>query len=273
MKIKVLGSAAAEALPAPWCECEVCKYAREHKGKDVRRRTCYCIDDDTLVDFGPDIFYQSIDFNINLVDIKRVFITHSHADHLNPLEFEWRRAGFSVVTQYIDLYANQHSLDRVHKELPGKYESYKINDHLLQSGTTIEADDITLTSLRASHVGPDEDALNFIIERNGKKLLVANDTGWWGDETWEAVKGIELDGAIIESCSPLKPMDYWAHLNGDQTVAFRDKLRELGAVTDKTKVYTNHFSHNGGEVIHDKIVDFFEPQGIVVCYDGMEIVL
>lgn len=61
MKIKVLGSAAAECCPALWCECEFCEKARNEGGKNLRRRTSYLIDDDTLVDLGPDFFWQSSD--------------------------------------------------------------------------------------------------------------------------------------------------------------------------------------------------------------------
>ncbi|MFA5205011.1 MAG: hypothetical protein WC708_11475 [Lentisphaeria bacterium] len=54
MQIKILGSAAAEGIPALWCECETCGQAREKGGKDIRQRASYLIDDDTMVDFGPD---------------------------------------------------------------------------------------------------------------------------------------------------------------------------------------------------------------------------
>ena len=60
MRIQILGSAAAEAVPALWCECECCEYARKHGGKDIRRRCSYWVDDDTLADFGPDANWQSV---------------------------------------------------------------------------------------------------------------------------------------------------------------------------------------------------------------------
>ena len=66
MQIKVLGSAAAEGWPALFCECDICKYAWEHKGKDVRRRTSYLLNDDVMIDYGPDVYGQSLQFDIDL---------------------------------------------------------------------------------------------------------------------------------------------------------------------------------------------------------------
>ena len=58
MILKVLGSAAAEAVPALWCECDTCRVARKNGGKDIRRRSSYLLDKDTIIDFGPDAFYR-----------------------------------------------------------------------------------------------------------------------------------------------------------------------------------------------------------------------
>ncbi len=278
MKIKILGSAAAEALPALWCECETCRLARMNKGRDIRRRTSYLLDDDTLIDYGPDIYFQSIAFDIDLQNIKRIFITHSHEDHLDAIELLWRQGGYSRVTKWIDIYSNQTVIERLHKDL-GVYNSVmqtsldplKIRNHQLSVGKEEIIDDIKLLPLEASHASPEEDAMNFILERNEKKVLIGNDTGWWKDSTWEMVKDAKMDAAIIESCSPVKPMNYSGHLDGTQTVAFRDKLLELRALKPDAKVYTNHFSHNGGLVLQEEMEKFFHPQGITVCYDGLDI--
>ena len=168
MKIKVLGSSAAEAVPALWCECPVCAHARKNKGCDVRRRTCYLIDDDTLVDFGPDIYAQTLEFDIDLTRIRRILITHSHEDHLNPVDLSWRRPGFSHVTKEIDLYANQSSLNRILAQIPAPgFSLHKIREHLLSPGVSVTSGDIRIFPIEASHASPEETALNFVLERNG----------------------------------------------------------------------------------------------------------
>ena len=85
MKVKFLGTAAAEGIPALWCECDVCRKAKQLKGKELRRRCSYFIDDDTIVDFGPDSYWQSMEFDVDLTLIKRVLFTHPHEDHAGHL--------------------------------------------------------------------------------------------------------------------------------------------------------------------------------------------
>ena len=69
MKLKFLGTAAAEAIPALWCECPVCRRAKELGGRELRRRCSYLIDRDTLIDFGPDAYWQVTEFGIDLTAV------------------------------------------------------------------------------------------------------------------------------------------------------------------------------------------------------------
>ena len=46
MKITILGSAAAEAIPNPYCQCSVCCTARQEGGRNVRARSAAIINDD-----------------------------------------------------------------------------------------------------------------------------------------------------------------------------------------------------------------------------------
>ena len=97
MKLMFLGTAAAEGIPALWCECEYCVKAAKIGGKEIRHRTGYWLDDDTVIDFGPDFYSQSLTYGIDLRQMKRVLFTHAHEDHMSPLEFGNRRNGFSQV--------------------------------------------------------------------------------------------------------------------------------------------------------------------------------
>ncbi len=45
MKIKYLGTAAAERVPAIFCTCEVCSFARKEKGKEIRTQMQTWVDD------------------------------------------------------------------------------------------------------------------------------------------------------------------------------------------------------------------------------------
>lgn len=77
MKIKYLGTAAAEGIPAVFCECENCKRSRELGGRNIRTRSQAIIDDTILIDFLADTYMHYLIRNIPLNKIKTCIITHS----------------------------------------------------------------------------------------------------------------------------------------------------------------------------------------------------
>lgn len=48
MKIKYLGTAAAEGIPALFCRCDICKEARKRGGREIRTRSQAIIDEKLL---------------------------------------------------------------------------------------------------------------------------------------------------------------------------------------------------------------------------------
>ncbi len=46
------GTGAAEGVPSPFCDCPMCNYAREHGGKDVRKRSCFRLGRNIMIDMG-----------------------------------------------------------------------------------------------------------------------------------------------------------------------------------------------------------------------------
>ena len=76
------GTGAAEGVPSPFCDCPMCNYAREHGGKDVRKRSCFRLGRNMMIDMGPDIFTQALQYG-SMCDIEHVLITHTHDDHFD----------------------------------------------------------------------------------------------------------------------------------------------------------------------------------------------
>ena len=56
MYITYQGTAAAEGVPAVFCDCEHCRYARAAGGKEIRMRSGALIDGKLKIDFGPDAY-------------------------------------------------------------------------------------------------------------------------------------------------------------------------------------------------------------------------
>ena len=272
MKLLFLGTAAAEGWPALFCECEGCRKARQRGGKDIRHRCSYIIDDDTMVDFGPDTYAQALACNIDLVDIRHMFITHSHVDHYTPKEFNWRSRGYSKVEHNLDLYANQHALDMLPNVLYKPLDElapWKLTPHCVEPGDCIETDGLRVTALLADHAGPEQKPLNFVIERGGKAIFIGNDSGWWSDESWDILSRFKLDIAVLECTYGITWKEHSKkHMGADCTVAARDELQRRGILKPDATVVATHFSHNC-QNLHEDFEAFFNPKGIIVAYDGM----
>ena len=79
MKMKYLGTAAAEGWPGAFCRCKYCDEARKRGGKDIRTRSQTLINDDMMVDLPADTYMHALLHNVDLTAIKYLFITHAHS--------------------------------------------------------------------------------------------------------------------------------------------------------------------------------------------------
>ena len=274
MRIQFLGTAAAEGIPALWCECPVCTKAMRDGGKELRRRCSYRIDSDTLVDFGPDAFWQATEFKIDLTKIKRIVFTHPHEDHLNVTDLYWRHTPcFSQVSHPLRIFGSRSIFRRIIScaALDGAaidFDELQIEVNMLEDAKQVVDEDLEILPLRADHA-PGREAQILVLRRNGRAVLLANDTGFLPEESWKALHGVKLDAAVIESTSALRYADCrHGHMGANCSVAFRDELLKLGCIRKETPVFVNHFSHNGG-ANHQELVEWFAPHGIGVAWDGM----
>ena len=272
MKLKFLGTAAAEAIPALWCECEVCRKAKIRGGKEIRRRCSYLLDDDTLIDFGPDAYWQSIEFGIDLPEIRRIVFTHAHEDHLNPVDLYWRYSPcFSHVSKQLTVIGSRRIFGTMmaYSGAAGvsDFRELFLRPAQVRPGEKFKDDDLELLPLRANH-DPHSDPLVYVFTRGGKSVLVANDTGWLPEESWKQLEGVTLDAAVIECTCGIKFAQCRdGHMGAETSVAFRTRLVETGSLAPDAPVAVNHFSHNGG-ANHDDLVKYSAPHGIEVAWDG-----
>ena len=283
MKLVFLGTAAAEGIPGLWCGCDICREARKRGGRNIRHRCCYIIDDDTMVDFGPDTFDQTRRAGFELPKLKRIIVTHPHGDHVSPGEFVYRKTpGFcTAVPEYkLDLVASKPTIREIARGLLTSnatgldatrlFDDLRINPMIVAPGEWAKTGDVELLPIPASHA-PGMGAMIYAIRRNGRTLLIANDTGMLEPESWEMLCGVKLDTAVIECTTAFRTPDACRNHQGFNTTrAFREKLIELGCNTADTPAYVTHFSHNGYG-LHEELEERFRPYGMVVAYDGLTV--
>ena len=78
MKILFMGTAAAEGVPALFCQCSHCRYAWEHGGKEIRGRCGAMIDGRLKIDFGPDSYAHMLKYHLDYLSMRALLITHAH---------------------------------------------------------------------------------------------------------------------------------------------------------------------------------------------------
>src|SRR5213593_4861086 len=87
MKLRFLGTAASEGYPDAFCDCANCRRARQLGGRSLRRRSAALVDDELLIDFGPDLMAAALMDGFSLAGIRYCLQTHEHSDHQDPSHF------------------------------------------------------------------------------------------------------------------------------------------------------------------------------------------
>ena len=264
MKAILLGTGAADGIPAFYSGTRVSRHAREHRGKDVRSRCAAIVDDVLKIDLGPDTWYQLAREGHDARDWIAVLITHSDDDHFSIDELQYAVFPFNVMEFFgFPIYANQHVCRRIIE----RYPDWPFEVTVTKSFQPVEVAEYKVTPIEANHKR-DEDSHNFIIEDGRSTFLYGTDTGYWFDTTWDYLKGIQLDCMVLECSEGFNPTPYNGHLDANEFLAVVDRLRRMGTIHDKTRIVTTHHSHNG-EGTHQELSEFFSPHGIEVGYDGL----
>jgi phosphoribosyl 1,2-cyclic phosphate phosphodiesterase len=286
MDLLFLGTAASEAIPSPFCRCAYCAKARQNGGKDIRTRSCFRIDGRHQIDFSPDIVPQITRAGLDLFDLEHIIITHTHDDHFDMAEIIERECAAPEPTAPVYLYMNKRGVAWA-RALVAAYGGGKDAQSLARFldtyrfiptdyFETFRAGDLQLTSLKANHMafGPDEYGQNYIVALpDGRKLLYALDTGWYGDETWEFLQGRSVDLLAMDCTfggSLERGIHPGGHLDIRSMLLMLEKLSAIGVISNTTQLYATHFNHKH-TLMHEDMQKAFDGSGfpVVVAYDGL----
>ena len=269
-KLLVCGSAAAEAVPGLVCTCPLCLKALEEGGKDRRSRTAYQLGEEIRIDCGPDLFYHMVSHKLRYDRLRELIITHNHRDHFYPDDLDNRRKGMSRLPENSSLrvIGSPSLVD----ELKTKLDPARCALELcaVEHGSKVMLHGgVELTACAADHGAPE--SLFYAFRSGDFSLLIANDTGWFPDKTWDLLKGFSFDAVLLDCCYMHRDQRR-SHLGGESFIACLEELRKQGSLKAGARLVANHFSHNPG-LSHHELCAWFNPKGIEVGYDGMEIEL
>ena len=222
MKITFLGTGAAD-----W-KLEVHK-----KMEGFRRNASILIDDQLLVDPGPNVFDALETFGKKSENIKYILNTHRHSDHYN----EETVASLTNAQLYP-----------------------------LQAGENLTVGGYQIAALRANHSTCAESA-HFIISDGEKRLFYGLDGAWLLYDEVAAIKRHGIDLAVLDATVGFIPGDYrvFEHNNLNMVIEMRQALSKyVKRFCISHMARTLHTSHA-------ELVKAMQPHGIEVAFDGLEL--
>ena len=281
MQLTYLGTAAAEGLPAVFCNCPVCRQAARLGGRNIRTRSQSLVNRDLLIDLPTDTYLHKLQNGLDLSAVKYVFVTHWHMDHFYPQELTVRGSYYShgMVSPELEIYCaaeTRAQFEKVSWEANPETLS-ALHFHILRAFQPVRAGEYTVTPLPANHMHELESngkphPYFYLIEAEGRRLLYAHDTGLFLPEVWDFLKDrgpiqlVSLDGTSgLRECGPKA-----GHMGLPDNIRVREKLLEMGVCDGETKFILNHFSHNGG-MVYDEYAPLAAEKGFAVSYDGMAV--
>ena len=274
MKLKYLGTAAAEGIPGMFCNCRVCRNALKIRGKEIKTRSQALLDDKLLIDFPADTYLHILNYGLDLRNIHNCIITHSHSDHFYPNDFWCRFEGIAhdIVEEPLNIYVTEAGYNEAFSQLGENINNTRVKFHKIAPFESFDIEGYHIIPLAADH-DSNSDPVIYIIEKGEKSLLYAHDTGIFPDSTWGYLEkynkkfdliSLDCNGmALKNSRSP--------HLSLDTDKEVYDRLTEIGVCDCNTVIYVNHFSHNG-QLTHEELVIEATKYGFLATYDGLEVV-
>lgn len=267
MKITFLGTAAAEGIPSLYCNCNACKLARKIKGKEIRKRSSLLINDDLIIDMGPDLSLACLENNISLDNLKYALITHCHFDHFYPENLEIRSKRYQPKNfPKLTLLANSSVFYRL-SQLGYKDEELYINRVEAIPYNSYNFGGYIVKPIFANHAHEYGMSLNYIIVHNNKTILYATDTGIYEDKWIELLYGNKIDCLIIDATNIFSSTSK-NHLNIDGIREMKNKLLNKKIIDDDTRIICTHFSHYNLPS-YNELRNRLEKDRFIISYDGM----
>lgn len=258
VKVRFLGTSAAGGFPNPHCRCDNCQAARAEGGKSLRHQSSVLINDDLLIDLGPDVSSAVMEQGIDLANVAWVLQTHPHDDHLLPLHAIARAAPWAarnaVPLQWL---GSAQSLARIETQLSPKSRA-KLD---MVVADTPDDRRLTLTGIApwtsftigpyrvqtvAANHDPTVSPMLFAIEREGRRFFYGTDTTSLPEGTWDrlAELGWAFDVVVFDHndgfARPVSP----THMGSEGMRHEVSLMRDCALVTDATRVLGTHLGHH-----------------------------
>jgi phosphoribosyl 1,2-cyclic phosphate phosphodiesterase len=277
-----LGTGAANAFPEAFCKCDHCRAARAEGGKSLRKRSAALVNEDLLIDLGPDIMAASHMHGVDLTGVQYCLQTHPHADHLDLSHLLSRSPGFGVVgAPRLHFYASRATLERADRTFarelsgrglldPGTEEELNMTSYGIEPLRPFMVGPYEITAFPANHA-PGLGAMLYAIRGSGSCIFYGTDTASLFEETWQAFhdQGLRFDIVILDHTYGMEEAES-DHLNARQVANHVGRMRAEGLVRDGGRALATHIAHEGNPP-HSKLAEYASQHGYEVAYDGLTV--
>lgn len=241
MKATMLGSGCWEGIPAPFCDCRICRMATNDT-KSVENRTrpeLYVHTDETdiLFEISPDIRSQSTQFGIP--KILHFVISHWHFDHMFGL-YELHAWIELILKEPMMIYCSKATA----KVIEDQFGYIPVNINIIKAFEPFCIGNVAITPLPVYHMKRSDDdktpenldnTFGYLIESFGKKITYLSDYYRVPQKTIEYINNsdtIVLDGTyLLEEEYPNKSYQNAIrdekdpdHLHGKDIINFASSL-------------------------------------------------
>ena len=219
-------------------------------------------------DAGESCSHTAYTSGIDVTQVRAVFISHMHIDHIGGLpnliftmnkvvrtkNLPFNNGGvldlYLPDERMLDAVLRMASYSRSEKACPVRVESHEVAD-----GLVFEDERIRVTALHNRHVGDDGTngwhSFSYLIETDGKRILYSVDVK--SPTEFEPLIGEGVDLLIMET----------GH----------HKVTDILDFTKAHKIRRLLFNHHGREILSDReaAAEKIRESGIsaAICYDGM----
>ncbi len=282
MKIRFLGTGAAEGVPALFCQCETCQEVRRRGEKEFHTRAQYLIDGVLGIEFPPDAYYHSLRFGVDFSAVKHLIITHSHMDHFYAHDFVLRGYKYTKTPTPLTVYGNAEVL-KVFQECTRRELKSEVATLLrlveVQAFTPFicgENGEYTVTPLPAQH-SQTEEAFVYLIEKENEAYLHLTDTGRLPYETLAYLQTYFADRErklefVTFDCTFLERTagNISRHMGIEDNRAMQEELLRRGVADGHTRYAITHYSHNNNP-LSENLERLASVYGYIPAFDGMEV--
>ena len=284
--MRFLGTCAADGMPDPFCDCPICQDARANPAHR-RLRSMFLLDRKNLIDCSPDFNAACSIFGEDMMDLRNIFITHTHEDHCCFSNIGLLSMSMTRKNVPVDVYLSEGGYEMLMKLREVLGDTYRYFDaagaldkglarlHPVKTYEPFEVDGYKIMAVETTHrVSERETAINYLFEKDGKKLLYACDTGIYPARSVEALRGAKIDVLVMESTWGNRTDTSTAsHLNCVAFLEMLEVFRQNEIIRPDTAIYATHINHKH-DLDHDAMQAWFDDnsrQKVTVAWDGLSV--